>query len=283
MTKKPKKSDDKHTITFSEDEVCPYIKPGIYKISASGGMFSEFMIHIDEINLMSDEIIDLPSKEYQQTLNQIIDFQKPETRKKYEKYGFLYKRSVLLYGKPGTGKSVLTNRLAKYIVEQSGIVFVCRNPGLIKYVFDSMNHMNKAMFVCVVLEEFYDLLMAEQTFLTLLDGQVQRNNVMYIATTNYIERIPARLLRPGRFPVRIEVKYPDFDCRKFYFMQKTKDEVQSDMLAAKTDGLSIDELKEVAQGYLILNLNLDELVAGMIESRLKAEKEDISREHGHEN
>lgn len=272
--KSDKPAAGKDEILFKEGETCPYIQPGVYTATTSGGFFSDLYISIEKMELVSDSIIDLPSKEYKKTLEQVVEFQKPETRKKYEQYGFLYKRSVLLYGKPGTGKTCLVNRLAKYVADNSGIVFFVRNPGLMKFIFESMNHMNKAMFVCVILEEFDTLLAAEQSFLMLMDGQVQRNNVMYLATTNYIDRIPARLLRPGRFTSKVEVAYPDFECRNFYFFQKTKDTDLSKTLAEKTDGLSVDELKEVVQGYLILNFDLDELILDLRNSRASAEEAD---------
>lgn len=224
----------------------------------------------EEFKATCDNIIDLPSKEYTKVVGQMQHFLNPTTRAKFEEKGFLYKRSAILHGLPGTGKSVIINRVMREVVKSGGVVLFVEHPGIIKMAFNVLDDLQKDIVTLVVFEEIDGIInnYGESHLLSILDGEIQKENVMYLAATNYIDKIPKRLLRPGRFSSVIEVGYPSEDARRVYFEHKMgKDFVDLNRWVRYTDGLSVDELKEVVQSVYIFNDTLEETV-----TRLKSLK-----------
>lgn len=218
-------------------------------------------VYFDEMDSLCDGIVDLPSKEFSQTLEQIKTFLKEDTKEKFKKYDFLYKRSVLLEGLPGTGKSVLVQRLGKEILTLGGIILFNPNPTHLKSIFTQIRDVCPDKVIMVIFEELDALIdRYEEELLHVLDGELQTNNVMFVATTNYIERIPKRILRPGRFSLIVKVSYPDSEARRYYLKTKISESSLLEEWVTKTEGLSIDELKETVLSVCCLSLNLDDTI-----------------------
>jgi SpoVK/Ycf46/Vps4 family AAA+-type ATPase len=61
--------------------------------------------------------------------------------------------------------------------------------------------------------------------LNILDGVKQIENVVYIATTNYPEKLEERITnRPSRFDRRYRVELPNEEIREAYIKHKLNDE-----------------------------------------------------------
>lgn len=225
-----------------------------------------------EMSIHHDDIVELPSKEYQLVTNQIEHFMKPETREAFKEYGFLYKRSMLMHGLHGTGKTILADRISNFVIDKGGVVLFNPDPSVLSIAFDSLTSTQPETTVAVVFEELDQLVKRhEDDLLHLLDGEVQRENVIYLATTNFIDKIPARIMRPGRFSNVIEVKFPDANVRKAYLSAKLNKSIASKEVkewSAETKGLSIDEVKETVLSVKCLGYGLKEVV-----QRIKDTKE----------
>lgn len=238
------------------------LHPGAYKFSYDGmsdrRLFKEF-------DPKSDQILELPSPEYTRVVNEMRQFLSPEIKKKFAETGFLYKRSALLHGLPGTGKTVIVTRVMRDVINAGGICIFAQDPRTVPLAFEVLNDLQPETLVLVVFEEIDGMIdhFGDGPFLSLLDGEIQKQNVMYLATTNFIETIPPRLLRPGRFASVIQVNYPNLAARDTYFNDKLGKLVNKNVLnelIRKTDGLSIDELKEVVQSYYIFGHEIDEVI-----------------------
>lgn len=242
-------------------EVQELLPAGYYEISHIRDMDQ---LIFEQIDFTSDELLELPSKEFKTVANQIDTFLTKESQALFNDYGFLYKRSILMYGLPGTGKTCLVNRIAKKVVRDGGVVFFNPDPELLPKAFKAIKDIQPETTIVVVFEELDALVKShEGHLLSLLDGEVQVDNVVYIATTNFIEEVPPRILRPGRFSSVVEVKYPSAAARRFYLKKKmgklaSKDEI--DKIVKKTNGLSIDDLKEVVLSTKCLQISFDEVL-----------------------
>lgn len=227
------------------------LEPGCYSLHYDA---HKNFFWFEKSAFISDKILDLPSPEYTQVVNEMNLFLQPETKKAFRKLGYVYKRSALLHGLPGTGKTVITNRVAKNVVAAGGICLWVTGVSLLEMAYDILDDLQPETFVCVIFEEFDSFIPRQESqLLTLLDGQVQKQNVMYLATTNYIDKIPKRLYRPGRFSSVIEVKFPIAEARRMYLASKLGENFPDmDMWVSQTEGLSVDELKEMVQGIHIL-------------------------------
>jgi hypothetical protein len=239
-------------------EVVPVLSAGSYKVEY---IEKYDFLSFEPMNLNSDKILDLPSKEFTRVLNEMKQFLLPEVKSKYDKMGFLYKRSTLLYGKPGTGKSLIVNRVAKEAIKNGAVVLFCSQPETLVKAFSALNDTQPDVLTLVILEEFDSSIenYGQDPYLVLLDGQIQKSNIIYLATTNYIEKIPARLKRPGRFSSLVEVGTPNAKSRRMYLDTKLgTDYAEMDSWVHHTEGLTIDELKEMVQAVEILGTDFQE-------------------------
>jgi SpoVK/Ycf46/Vps4 family AAA+-type ATPase len=241
------------------------LKPGVYTphYDSQRGVF-----WFQEASVLSDDILDLPSGEYDRVVSEINLFLKPETKSNFKKYGFIYKRSVLLHGLPGTGKTVIAQRLVRDVIKNNGIVLYVDNPAVLHIAYSVLKDIAPNVFKMVVFEEFDRMIPRhENDLLSILDGEVQQDNVVYVASTNFIDKVPLRLKRPGRFSSVIQVNYPTSEAREFYFKTKLNDSLLAKYLSDNTEGLSVDELKEVIQAHVILGQDLSNVVTRIKETK----------------
>ncbi len=230
------------------------LAPGVYGLTPTqdGFLFTKTKTE-------TDKLVHIPGTTYDLVVSEIDQFMKPETRALFDKYGFLYKRSALLYGPPGSGKTCTINRIMEKVVGDGGIVLFNPHPRLVKQAFAALDMLQPETRIMVVFEELDELLKQhESELLNLLDGQIQKSNVIYMATTNFIDKIPTRIRRPGRFASVIEVKFPTAEARHYYLSKKMQ--IEDSLLVEwveKTENFSIDELKETVLAVKCLGLSLD--------------------------
>ena len=195
----------------------------------------------------------------------MLNFLKPSTKEKYIKEGFIYKRSMLLHGKPGTGKTVIVNRVTRDALKNDAIVLFNPYPGHLAQFFKALENTAPDKLTLVIFEEFDDLATpdsrTEKDLLSILDGEVQKNNIIYMATTNYIERIPLRMQRPGRFSSIVEVGFPSAEARGVYLKTKNVPSELFSKWVETTEGFSIDELKETVLAVKCLDESLETVVS----------------------
>jgi SpoVK/Ycf46/Vps4 family AAA+-type ATPase len=182
-------------------------------------------------------------------------FLTPEAEKNYGKQGFLYKRSFLFFGPPGTGKSVLASKISDIAVARKDAVVlypVCYEA--LERMLQVLDSTDKDRFKVIVLEEFDSLIHKHDTSMwtTLLDGQFQSANRLLVATTNSVECIPSRLLRPGRFSSIVLIPPLDMRARETFLVAKGVTQSLANAIVEATDGFTVDDLKEVIQACFLL-------------------------------
>jgi SpoVK/Ycf46/Vps4 family AAA+-type ATPase len=173
--------------------------------------------------------------------------------------------NILLYGPPGSGKSCIINRVAQRTVEEGGLVLFNPSPRSLQKVFRVLDTLQPETRVLVIFEEIDQLIKdhGEGPFLHVLDGEVQKHNAMFIATTNYYDQVPNRIKRPGRFAVRSYVGYPSFIAREFYCFTKLKHAETAGRIAELTENFSIDQLKEVIRETYCMNKPLTQVIENL--------------------
>ena len=231
------------------------IPAGLYDIRSS----MEMGLYLERRSVLLDELFMPPDQIMGEVVSDLEKFW--NSRAKYAEYGITYKRGMLLYGPPGSGKSSLLNLLiSKIITDFQGIVINMEDVDS----FISMAHNLRALEpnkpILAIIEDLDSFLQYNSTkqFLNLLDGNLQVDNVTYIATTNYMDRLEPRIInRPSRFDSCYLVDYPNDACRKFYFESKLKD---ADLAALGDAGLQ----KWVADTNQFTYAHLRELICAVV-------------------
>ncbi|EYC22404.1 hypothetical protein Y032_0017g3328 [Ancylostoma ceylanicum] len=188
----------------------------------------------------------------------------------YEEMGITAPKGVILYGEPGTGKTLLAkavaNSTAATFIRATGADLVQKNSGdgakLVRELFKMAKDNAPSI---VFLDEIdavgtkrYDTSSrgeqeVQRTLLELLnqlDGFESRGDVKVILATNRIDSLDSALLRPGRIDRKIELPKPDDKTRQKIFsihtsgMNLAKD-VSFDAVMAKEKTMSGAEIKAV--------------------------------------
>lgn len=230
-----------------------------------------------ELESNHDKLVDLPGTEYDLVVKDMDTFLSDECMARFKEMDYLHKMNILLHGAPGTGKTCIVNRVAQKIIEHDGIVLFNPVPAALKTTYNVLDSIQPETRVLVIFEEMDDHVRNhEAALLHVLDGEIQKKNAMYIATTNYIDRIPHRVRRPGRFPSVIEVGFPSTEARCAYLKTKLKDQGLVDMIVSKTEGFSIDELREVIRGHYCMGKPLNKYIEYVKECSANAKGDEPS-------
>jgi len=169
-------------------------------------------------------------------------------------------KGILLYGVPGTGKTLL----AKAVANESGVNFISvKGPSLIsKYVGESERAIREVFKTAKQASPtilFFDEIDAIvpirgsvstdahvterviSQFLAEMDGIEELKGVVVLAATNRLDIIDPALLRSGRFDLLLELPVPDKKTREEIFKIHTKnkpltEDVDLKELAKETEG-----------------------------------------------
>lgn len=218
------------------------------------GLF--FTVH----DLKTDDLLRFEDDRQETVINEIKRFWELEGR--FKSLGFVHKRGILLYGSPGTGKSCIIKLVAENVVNEGDIVLVVRNPVILNMALETIRQIEPSRRILVILEDVDKMVERfESELLGLFDGDSQQDNIVFLGTTNYIDKLPPRMLRTGRFDRVIEIGNPGADGRRAYFNQKLlgkEHEEVIEYLVSITDGFNFSQLKELVVSLYCLGYGLKE-------------------------
>jgi len=168
----------------------------------------------------------------------------------FKTYQIPYKRGILLYGKPGNGKTTLVKSIANSISAPVAYWQITEytTSYSIKEVFSSVAKMSPMVLVIEDIDSMPEEV--RSVFLNTLDGATSKEGIFLIGTTNYPEKIdPALINRSGRFDRAYEIKGPTQEMRYQYLLKKNITNLISKedltLIANSTDGFSFAQLNEV--------------------------------------
>lgn len=259
--------------TLQNDEFVPAFKSvdkvpaGIYEIVWNRSVNQHTL---KKQPFKTDELYQLPSYEIQDILKDIQNFW--DRRDKYREYNFVHKRGILMYGEPGCGKSGIIQLISKQLIENDGIILNIKDSEDVEYFIDfitSFRNIEPERPLIVLLEDI-DSIAGEHNhstskLLNILDGVKQIEDVVYIATTNYPEKLQERITnRPSRFDRRYKVELPNEEIREAYIRHKLKDEdiknVDVEEWVKRTEGMSLSHLKEVVISTIVMGREFEDVM-----------------------
>lgn len=153
--------------------------------------------------------------------------------------------------------------LIKDIVKRNGIVLKFCSPSLFMAGMRAVREIQPNTPIIVLMEDIDAIIenFNESEVINILDGVDEINKIVFLATTNYPEKLGERIInRPSRFDRRYKIAPPNHIARKIYFEYIAKDvidEIDIEQWVKDTDGMSIAHLKELFVGVHILQDNYE--------------------------
>lgn len=269
-------------------------------VSASAN-FGNMKIEQYHSDLTFEDVAGIDEERYE--LEEIVEFlQNP---KKFEKIGAKIPKGVLLYGKPGTGKTLL----AKAIAGEAKVPFFAVNGSSFDEIYVGVGALRvRSLFEkarkaspCIIFideidsvakERYREHNYSEQTLNQLLeemDGiDSSEDNIIIIAATNNYEVLDSAITRPGRFDRHIYVPMPDENARKEILKihsknKKLAEDVSLEEIAKKTTGLTGADLSNILNESAILAargekeyIGNEEINESIVKVMLGVQKKNIS-------
>lgn len=219
---------------------------GLYRC----GLSPEVGAFLIQVRYDIDNLLVLPDSASNIVLAEIEKFW--QIKNEFSERGFTHKRGVLLWGPPGSGKTSTVQLLIEMVVKRyKGVGVFIDNPIAAIECLQTLRRSEPSRPIIALLEDM-DALIAkfgESEYLSLLDGENQIGNIVFVATTNYPERLDKRFVdRPSRFDTILEVDMPSTKDRQTYLLAKEPSLKENDEYkewAKLTEGLSIAYLKEL--------------------------------------
>ena len=221
-------------------------------------------------------------------LIEIVDFLK--NSKKYTDMGAKIPKGILLYGKPGTGKTLIAKAIAGEadvpFISMSGSEFIEMFAGLGASRVRKLFEKSKKMSPCIIFIDEIDAIGSRRTsnsgaetennqtlnqLLVEMDGFETDETVIVLAATNRPEMLDTALLRPGRFDRQIMIAPPDVRGReeilKIHSENKKFD-----------DGINLKSIAEDTAGFTgaeLANILNESAIIATVNKHTKIKQEDI--------
>mmetsp|Transcript_41766 Transcript_41766/g.61321 ORF Transcript_41766/g.61321 Transcript_41766/m.61321 type:complete len:458 (-) Transcript_41766:113-1486(-) len=211
----------------------------------------------------------------------------------YEDIGIKPPKGVILYGEPGTGKTLLAKAVANHTsatflrVVGSELIqkYLGDGPKLVRELFRVADDLSPTIVfideIDAVGSKRYDsgsggTREIQRTMLELLnqlDGFDERGDVKVIMATNRIESLDPALIRPGRIDRKIEFPLPDAKTKRHIFNIHTMKMTLSDDVDLEKFVMSKDELS----GADIKAICTEAGMLALRERRMKVTQDDFTK------
>ena len=212
--------------------------------------------------------------EEKEELKELVEFLK--NPKRFTEMGAKIPKGVLLYGKPGTGKTLIAKAIAGEadvpFISMSGSEFIEMFAGLgasrVRKLFDKARKLSP----CIVFIDEIDAIGSRRSsnsgaesennqtlnqLLVEMDGFSSEETIIVLAATNRPEMLDKALLRPGRFDRQVTIPAPDLKGREDILKihakdKKLADEVSLQSIAEDTAGFTGAELANILNEAAII-------------------------------
>lgn len=128
-----------------------------------------------------------------------------------------WKRGILLYGKPGNGKtSIIRTIISNYNFKPVTIV-AGANDEAVREAFSYAEEQSPSLLYFEDLDSLLEKSVDISSFLNLMDGISAKNGLLVIATANEVKKLKTNITdRPSRFDRKFEIPLPNAEMAYIY-------------------------------------------------------------------
>jgi ATPase family associated with various cellular activities (AAA) len=128
-----------------------------------------------------------------------------------------WKRGILLYGKPGNGKtSIIRTIISQYNFKPVTIV-AGANDEAVREAFSYAEEQSPSLLYFEDLDSLLEKSVDISSFLNLMDGISAKNGLLVIATANEVKKLKSNITdRPSRFDRKFEIPLPNAEMAYIY-------------------------------------------------------------------
>ncbi len=237
----------------------------VFKMQGLGEKGKVYDETTTKVKVKFDDVAGL-DEEKQEMIETVQFLKEPE---KFTQMGAKIPRGILLYGKPGTGKTLIAKAIAGEagvpFISMSGSEFIEMFAGLGASRVRKLFEKARKMAPCIVFIDEIDAIGSRRSsgsgaetennqtlnqLLVEMDGFETDETIIVLAATNRPEMLDKALLRPGRFDRQITIAVPDLKGREEILKIHAKDKkfaenVSLKSIAEDTAGFTGAELSNI--------------------------------------
>lgn len=239
------------------------LPPGLYEIGANPQTGTYF----EKLPVVTSGILRFPQTNFERVTAEITKFW--DRRAVFDEYGILHRRGIFLFGPPGSGKTSLIQLVMEDVIRRGGVAVKFGHPHLFTDGMRKFRQIQPETPVVILMEDLDSTVQQypETEVLNILDGVDRLDRVVYLASSNYPERLGDRVVnRPSRFDKRFFIGHPNPESRRMYLEHLIGTAgieslgIELGQWVADTDGFSLAHLKELFTAVVILGDPYDDAV-----------------------
>jgi len=266
-------------LTHASDEIRPLLKAGT-KVAVNNALSIVKVIgNVYDSRVRVMELVESPDISYAQIgglsdeikeVREAVEYPltKPEI---FRRIGVEPPKGILLYGSPGTGKTLIAKAVAHEakasFIRMSGSElvhkFIGEGAGLVRELFTLAREKAPAIVFIDEIDAVGSMRTndgtsgsaeVQRTLMQLLaemDGFDNRGEIRIMAATNRVDMLDPALLRPGRFDRLIKIPLPDqtarLDILKIHTKKMHLANVSLDVIATMTEATTGAELQAICR------------------------------------
>ena len=197
--------------------------------------------------------------------------------KELKEKGVSIPKGVILFGKPGNGKSLLIKEIIR-CCEAPVFVFQGEQMNIVEGIYETFKKARETGHAIIVFDELDLLIDKERRVIRALqenlDGVESSDDILVLAATNYLGEIPEPLLRHGRLEKLIEIPSPTgeeaLELLKKHFKEfklEFPKDFDDEEVALSLNGISCAGVKAVVND-LVLRNGFENITCEMIDNSI---------------